>query len=254
MIKTAFHPNGTMIKFSSENHLYVDEHRNTYTSVTTFIGSFFKSFDKITIAEKCANSSNPKYQGRNPDDIISEWEKEGDRGRDEGTNIHEYAENKLNGIKPPEPLSDRCRLIFKQVDKAISELERFYNLIGTEVLIFDPVTRIAGTIDLLMHHKGQNEVLIFDWKQNKKINNSNVYQSGLHPINHLQDTDLNHYCLQLSLYEWLLKRGNYFPGNLKFNRALIHLSEDDFEFIRLEDFRYEIVEMIKTKLDATGGV
>lgn len=219
---------------------------NTYTSGTTFIGQFFNKFDSVAVAEKCVNGSNSKYSGRNVTEILDEWQAEGDRGRDEGTNIHEYAESKFIDTPSPDPLSDRCRAIFKQVDRAVIELSAYYQWIGSEVIVFDPETLLSGTIDLLLYHPGQNEILIFDWKQNKAISNTNRFQRGLSPIDHLEDTDLNHYSLQLSFYEWLIRKGNYFPGVTKFNRALIHLKEEAFEIIRLEDFKYEIGEMVKT--------
>lgn len=246
MIKTAYHPSGLSIKFSSENHFYVDENRKTYTSGTTFISQFFNKFDCVAVAGKCVNGTNPKYAGRNSEDILDEWQAEGDRGRGEGTNIHEYAESLFTLEPSPAPLSERCRAIFKQVDRVVIELKTFYQFVGAEVIVFDPETLLSGTIDLLMYHPGQNEILIFDWKQNKVISTSNGFQRGLKPIDHLEDTDLNHYSLQLSFYERLLRKGDYFPGVTKFNRALIHLTEERFEIIRLEDFNYEIGEMVKT--------
>lgn len=245
MIKVAYHPSGLSIKFSSENHLYVDENRNTYTSGTTFISKFFPSFDKLKIAGRCSKRDNPKYAGREVDDILDEWEAEGERGRSEGTNIHEYAEKLFTGEPLPAPISERCGRIFKHVDQAVFELKQCFQFVGAEVIVFDPETLKSGTIDLLMYHPGQNEIIILDWKQNKEITVQNKFQRGLKPIDHLEDTDVNHYSLQLSYYEWLIRKGNYFPGVTKFNRALVHLKEDGFNMIRLEDYSYEINEMLK---------
>lgn len=248
MIKEAFHPSGMRIRFSSENHLYVDDLGRTYTSGTTFIGQFFPMFEKVAAAEKCASGVNPRYAGKTVESILDEWEAEGERGRDEGTNVHEYAECRLTGDKPPAPISTRCKNIFKQVDRALSDLSPYYQWVGSEVIVFDPETLMAGQIDLLMHHKGMNELIIFDWKQNKEITTENMFQKGIAPIDHLEDTDINHYSLQLSFYERLIRAGKYFPGVTRFNRALIHLTEDDFKIIRLEDYSYEIGEMMKTRL------
>lgn len=245
MIKEAFHPSGMKIRFSSENHLYVDDLGRTYTSGTTFISRFFPVFDKVKTAEKCAAGVNPKYAGRKFQDILDEWDAEGERGRNEGTNIHEYAESRFTHTGAPTPLSRRCRSVFKHVERAANELKRYYQWIGSEVIVFDPETLLSGTIDLLMYHPGQNEILIFDWKQNKEISRSNPFQKGFTPVDHLEDTDMNHYALQLSFYEWLIKKGGYFPGVTKFNRALIHVVETGHEIIPLDDFAYEVKEMVK---------
>lgn len=245
-MKEAFHPTGLKIRFKPENHQYIDSQNRIYTSATTFIGKFFPTFDKMAVARKCIENESPKYKGMSVDEILLAWEAEGERGRSEGTNVHEYAECVLAETAPPAPISDRCEKLFKQIDRVVAELKPFYQWVGSEVILFDPETLLAGQADLIMYHQGLNQLIILDWKQNKRISTSNKFQSGFKPIDHLEDTDINQYSLQLSFYERLIRKGNYFPGIKSFNRALIHLSEDKFKIIQLEDYSYEIGEMIKT--------
>ena len=249
-MKTAFHPSGLKITFTPEMHQYIDDRGRLYTSATTFISRFFPKFEKEAVAQKCVENGNEKYAGMSVDEILMAWEAEATRGRNEGTNVHEYAENILAGVAPPGPISERCETLFKRVDEAINELLPFYQWVGSEVILFDPETLLAGQADLIMYHQKLKQLIILDWKQNKEISRSNRFQKGFKPVDHLEDTDINRYSLQLSFYEWLIRKGGYFPGVERYNRALIHLSEAEFKIIQLENYSYEIGEMIKETRDA----
>jgi len=247
--KKALHPNGTHeIFFEEESHTYTDNFCKKYLSGTSIVGKFFPEFDKVAVAKKCSAGVNPKYTGRTWQDIIDEWEKEADRGRSEGTNAHEYAEGKISGWPVdmiPGPISERCEMLFDQVDIAVSRLLRHFVFVAAEMIVFDPETGLSGMIDLVMYDRISNDIMVLDWKQNKKISRENNFQSGLGALSHLQDTDISHYSLQLSLYEKLLVKGNYFPNVSGYRRGLIHLMPDGLEFIPIENYDYEVEEMIK---------
>ena len=189
----------------------------------------------------------PKYSGRVPEEIKSEWQAEGDRGRNEGTNIHEFAEGLVEDWphnQLHEPISIRCKTIFDQVQKAVAYLKSRYILIGAELIVFDPETLKAGMIDLLMFDPETDSVLILDWKQNKQITLVNTYQSAKKPIEYLMDTDENHYSLQLSMYQHMLRKGGYIKRSKKYKRAIIHLTENNFKIRWLEDMEFEIKEIL----------
>ena len=215
MDKVAHHPDGShVITFEEGPHVYTDNRGVRYTSGTAFIGKFFGKFDAVAISTKCAMGRNPKYAGRPPGEIREEWSAEARRGQDEGTNVHEYAEGLISGwplCDLPPPISERCERIFIQTEKAVKNLLNRFVFVGAEVIIFSPDMGLAGMIDLLMFDRATNEILILDWKQNKAISTENPWQSGLPPIDHLQDTDIAHYSLQLSLYQAIMERENYFP-------------------------------------------
>jgi len=246
-IKTAYNPNGQKIYFDENKHEYKDENGLVYQSSTSFIGQFFPKFDMLQMAQRCSIGNNPKYTGRAVKDILAEWQKEGERGRNEGTNIHLYAESLVcswDKKDSPVPISERCEKIFKTVDAAVEDLQKYYTFIGAEVIVFDPELNKSGMIDLLMYSEASNEIVIFDWKQNKTITNDNQFQKALEPISYIEDTDISHYSLQLSFYEYLLERNNYFPGVSGFRRALIHLKEDEYNIINLSCYKNEIKRML----------
>ena len=246
--KIAYHPDGShTIQFLEGPHTYTDNQGAGYISGTSFIGKFFHKFDSIAVSEKCSSGSNPKYSGRKPADIRAEWAKEGERGSLEGNNVHEYAELRmLQSATKPAPISDRCELLFKQVDKITSYLLTRYIFIAAEMIVFSPLIGIAGMVDLVMLDQKTNEILILDWKQNKNSPTTfNSFQSGFKPIEHLQQTDINKFSLQLSLYQHIMLSENYFPYAAGFRRAIIHITPKAATPIKLEYYEYEIKEMIK---------
>jgi len=243
-MKKATHPSGSRtITFTPRDHSYVDNQGQKYISGTQFLKKFTPGFDAVAVSEKCAKSKNPKYKGRSPEEIRQEWKTEGDRGRNEGENFHAYVEARLLKQAPPKPISARCEKLFIQGDKAIQKLLGRFGFLGCEVIVFSPSLKIAGMIDLLMFDARANEVIVLDWKQNKEIDTENNYQNLLAPINHLQSTAINQYSLQLSLYELILTHERYFSN--KFRRAIIHITPENNVAIPLDNYRYEIMEMLK---------
>lgn len=248
MIKTAEHPNGKhIIKFRESNHSYIDNFGVYYTSGTSVIKPFFSKFDTIAVSRKCSAGDNPKYAGRSPIDIRNEWLKEGERGRTEGDNVHMYAEGMISmwcGFKLPSPISERCDLIFSQIDKITKYLLSKYKLVSAEMIVFSPKLKIAGMIDLVMLDPATNTILIIDWKNNKEITDFNSFQNCLPPIDHLQDTDISKFSLQLSLYQYLLFIGDYFPFARNYKRYVIHLTPEKAIPIEIEYYDFEVKQIL----------
>lgn len=247
--KTAPHPDGIhIVKFNEQWHTYRDNLGSRYVSGTSFIKPFFPKFDAIAVSKKCAGGNNPLYTGRDPKEIRKEWLVEGKRGSSEGDNTHEYAEGIVSSWSPdqlPLPISARCELLFKQVDKIATWLLLKYKFIEAEKVIFSPSLGIAGMVDIIFFDPATQEILILDWKTNKNpLTTTNIWQSGFAPIDHLQETDINKYSLQLSLYQYIIEKENYFPEARGFRRALIHITPTTVIPIKLDYYKYEIKEML----------
>jgi len=248
--KTAYHPDGQhVIMFREDRHTYTDNHGVKYISGTGFTGRFFPKFDAAAVSIKCSQGKNPKYAGRTPGEIRAEWSAEARRGSSEGDNAHAYAEARISGwpeAQVPAPISDRCKGLFNQVDRAVAGLLSRFVFIGAEVVIFSPGLKLSGMVDLLMWNPVTNTILILDWKTNKEFpSNINPFQHGTPPIEHLRDTAISHYSMQLSLYRMIIEKEKYFPNGFKFNQALIHLSPEKYTLIPLEYYEYEIEEALK---------
>lgn len=254
--KKAYHPNGSaFIEFLEGPHSYIDNMGVRYLSCTSFCGQFFPKFDAKTMSRKCADGKNPKYAGRTPWDIRNEWSAEAERGSSEGDNTHMYAEGLISGWpreQLPSPISDRCRALFVQVVRAVTWLLKRFVFVAAEMVIFSPDLGLSGMVDLVMFDPATNDVLILDWKQNKKITRQGFRgETALAPIDHLQASDISKYGLQLSTYQYILDREGYFPVNAGYRRALIHLTPENFHIISLDFYDYEIQLMLK-RIGATN--
>lgn len=247
----AHHPSGASLEFDEEHHVYTVRETGAHLqSATTFIGRFFPKFDTEKMASRCVGK--PKYRGMTVEEIKAAWAAEADRGRSEGTNVHFYAECLLNGEPGalPAPQSEREERLFFQAAAAVLQLEERFVFVESEMIVFSPVLwQLAGTIDLVMYDPQTNELILLDWKQNKKIDRTNPYDDADIPISHLEACDYNKYALQLNLYEFLLRSEKYpgfghIPKVAGYRKALIHLTEENHYPIGIGDFQKEIAAMV----------
>lgn len=246
-MKTARHPNGEIITFYHGNHTYIDSHGNDYTSVTSYVGRFLNQFHEYKIAYKVTEKKGSVYFGMHPLEVLSQWKQKADTARSEGTNLHEYIENRIFGLSGPDPISDRCEKLFKTADRMIENILKEFEPISAEYIIFDPAFYISGTIDFIAQKKSTGDIYIFDWKQNSKIEQYSLFTKPcLPPIEHIEDTTLAHYELQLSFYKYLFWRNQYFDGIPEDNIKcfLAHIKEDSFEIIPVRYLKKEIEDML----------
>jgi ATP-dependent exoDNAse (exonuclease V) beta subunit len=134
--------------------------------------------------------------------------------------------------------------------EAASEVKNKFEILGIEQIVFDIDVQIAGTIDLLA--RDSDTVWILDWKTNKKIEFENHFKENshaLHPISHLYNCSGVQYGLQLSTYEFLMKKAGYFSHNQKFRRAIFHLTPNGYKFYELPDYAIEVRDMAIAMLE-----
>lgn len=242
---TAKNPSGIEILFQEENHEYsstIDGQKMVYTSGTSLIGKYFEPFD----ADKIAPFSARKL-GLTVEEVKEKWRKAGEDAARFGTRCHEVCEDTILGRSlRNSPENEKEELTFKNAERVAEAIKNRFEVVGVEKIVFDHKLKIAGTIDLLCRSKEQlNMYYIFDWKTNKEITSENKYQKfAFDPISHIADTTLNHYQLQLNLYEYLLKFGRYVPKDSLFKKVLFHLKPDGVDKMVLGDFQSEVKDLI----------
>lgn len=242
---TAKNPAGIEILFQEDTHEYssiINGEKIIYTSGTTLVGKFFKPFDADRIAPFSA-----KKLGITVEEVKERWRKAGEDASRFGTRCHEVCEDTILGRDlRNSPENEKEKLTFKHAVSAATAIRNKFEVVGVEKIVFDHRLKIAGTIDLLCRSRVQKNLwYIFDWKTNKEILSENKYREhALDPISHLDDTTKNHYQLQLNLYEYLLKFGNYVPKDTIFKKVLFHLKPDGVGKIELGDFQSEIKDML----------
>lgn len=116
----------------------------------------------------------------------------------------------------------------------------------------DKMVHLAGQMDLLI--KDGNDIYILDYKTNAKGIDKPAYfnratkqtKKLYYPLNNLDDTKLNIYTMQLSIYAWMLEKINP-EFNIKLLK-LLHVDRDgvetDYEVPYLKE---EVTRVIKHK-------
>jgi len=195
------HMRDSRIKFYPEPHIYTIDNTPA-PSASTIIAKFFPEFDSVY----WANRKAPEL-GMTPDKVALMWRTKGETAAKDGTFLHEQIENFY--LKQEYEKTEEFHL-FESFVKENNHIKPY----RTEWRIFDEQHQIAGTIDLIS--KNGNSFEMYDWKRSKKVVNSyngepiinNKWQSGVGQLSDIDDTSYNRYCLQQSLYKYILEK-NY---------------------------------------------
>ena len=230
--------------FNDKDHLYINKKEGyKYTSVTTLIGmyeqpydsdfwSMYKVFEQLVDPElwkkyRGAFLEHKRYSDKSFEvlkidknialetqkQILQEWEINKNASCDRGTKLHAEREEFLHNMTGNYMRKfgfDEGIPAFKGVHKldAYSGVFPEYFISWTSE---DGLLRIAGMADIVI--KNGNEVIIGDWKTNKKIKTkgyfdkkTNKTQCMKYPLNKIPDINYYHYSLQMSLYMWLIQQ------------------------------------------------
>ena len=234
----AYSPSGIEIRYYDEPHIYETDNCKKFTSVTTFIEEFFPPFDEYNISMRYAKKHDMTQK-----EVLANWKAINDEANLQGTNVHLYCENILTNKPIPEPRNEKEIKIRKHADEAIEKLLSEYELVESEKIIFSEKYKLAGTVDLIMQNRTTGQILLFDWKTNKKIEKSSYWKEyGFPPIEHIEKVNFNHYSLQLNLYKWLLLKEKYYEDISEMK--IVHLLPTKSVWYDIEDMQKEITDMI----------
>lgn len=238
------------ITFTAEDHAYksIEDDGIEWLSATSIISFFKQPFDAATQSVKSSKNKKSKWYGLDPAEIRAAWNKESKRATDLGTWYHNQREKDLCAL---ETLGYKgCELsIFRPTEVngiKYAPSQRLVQGCYPELLVYLRSFGVCGQSDKTDVYN--NIVDISDYKTNKEIkekgytNWEGVTQKMKAPLRHLDDCNLNHYALQLSLYMYIILKHN--PG-LKPGKLTIHHIE--FEEAGRDQFDYPI-----NKLDING--
>lgn len=227
-----------ILKFTPEDHKYTsikEEDKQDWISATTFIGQFKKPFDAETISQKSSKNKKSKWYGMTPEAIRDAWKSEAKRATDLGTWYHNCRERDIcsfdnmerHGLEVP---------VIKPIESEgakYSPDQKLKDGIYPEHMVYLRSAGLCGQSDLVEVIDG--EVHITDYKTNKEIkiegftNWEGITTKMLHPVSHLDDCNLNHYTLQLSLYMYMILKHNpkLKPGLLTIHHVLFETVGED---------------------------
>jgi len=213
------------IVFEPNEHKYIsiDNAENIeWVSVTSLISKFKKPFDTDTIALKSSKNKKGKWYGLDPEVIKEAWKNESQKAINLGTWYHNQREKDLLAchtisidgvIIPVIPYIEKDGLKHAPVQKLSDG-------IYPEHMVYLKSAGICGQADRVEVINGF--VNIYDYKTNKEIKSQSyvswegISERMLSPLQHLDDCNLNHYGLQLSIYMYIILKHNpkLKPGKL----------------------------------------
>lgn len=241
--KTATNPDGTRINFTESDHRYwsdmPDGSTLVYTSSTTFIHGFGEKFDRDKVSKKVA-----RKHGTRPEDELRKWDEAAERG----TLIHTvYEDVLLDHPVRAVPVGEKERVMVLRAQTRAAELKRMGKVLGTEVLVFDPEAKVAGSIDLLMQADDGTYILVDHKTNGKEPTDSYAESVGdkmTGPVAHLYNGKLEGYRLQLNLYRSLLERSGRIPKGAKVKMMINWFNGEQGKLIDVEDRSKEVEAML----------
>jgi hypothetical protein len=226
-----------ILTFTHQNHKYssIEPDGIDWISVTSFIGNFKQPFEADKIAEKSSKNKKSKWFGMTPEEIKTAWKAESKRAVDLGTWYHNCRERDICELDNMERRGSVVP-VFKPVEKEgikYSPDQKLLNGVYPEHLVYLKSAGLCGQSDLVEVIDGY--VHITDYKTNKEIKSEGFTnwegktQKMLAPVSHLDDCNLNHYTLQLSLYMFMILKHNpkLKPGTLTIHHILFEEVDKD---------------------------
>jgi len=216
-----------ILTFIPQQHKYnsVEPDGINWLSVTSFISNFKQPFEADLIAEKSSKSKKSKWYGMTPEAIKDAWKSEANRATNLGTWYHNCREKDICEVETMERHGVVIPVV-KPIEKEgikYSPNQKLSSGVYPEHMVYLKSSGLCGQSDLVEVVNG--EVHITDYKTNKEIkaegytNWEGVTQKMLPPLSHLDDCNLNHYTLQLSIYMFMILKHN---PKLKFGSLTIH--------------------------------
>tara|TARA_Y100001963_G_scaffold109125_1_gene150816 strand:+ start:35 stop:868 length:834 start_codon:yes stop_codon:yes gene_type:complete len=207
--------------FKEDGHIYesLNEDLTTdnikWTSVTSFVGLFKPKFDAEGQAKKSSKNKRSKWYGMTPKEILDAWNGESERAIELGNWYHNQREENLCEFKTIERDGVEVPIIRPIVDGSGTKIapdQKLADGVYPEHFVYLKSLGVCGQADLVTIVNGK--INIIDYKTNKEIkekgfkNWEGITSKMYNPVSHLDDCNLKHYNLQLSLYAYIIKKHN----------------------------------------------
>ena len=234
-------------KFFPEDHHYEYKGKRIGISVTSFYALYENEFNEMEMAERSANK-----RGMSVQEILDEWHYKRDFSCDKGTTIHEYIQSLFSGNEYRKLTFDESKEYLDAVDKCQRQADNFYQdfkdrleHVADEYVIGSLEYDISSCIDHIFRNKLTGGLVLVDYKTNSDIYKSDRYAKNMKvPLQHLKDTVLNHYALQLSIYKYLVKKYT----NLKFeDMFIVWFSElnENYQIVNVPYLKNEVETILE---------
>jgi ATP-dependent exoDNAse (exonuclease V) beta subunit len=248
--------------FEPQTHTYKTNQNEEYVSVTKLLSRYKQPFDAPSAALKASRNKKSKWYGMQPQDIVDVWNGESQRSIRLGNWYHDQRERDLLECKTISYMENTLtvhKCLYDEDGMKVATDQRISEGVYPEFFLYLPSAKIAGQSDRVTVANGRVDIL--DYKTNKEIktqsykNYEGISQKMLYPLNHLDDCNLNHYTVQLSIYMYIILRHNpmYHPGELTLHHIIF---EEDYDrdpygypiYLKDDDGNFKIKEVIPYKV------
>jgi ATP-dependent exoDNAse (exonuclease V) beta subunit len=202
--------------FKEEGHIYksLGDENIQWTSVTSFIGKFKQKFNAEEIAKKSAKNKKSKWYGMSVQEILNAWDSESQRAINLGNWYHQQREADLLDFATIEREGVVVPIIKPIIEDGlkIAPNQKLTDGVYPEHMVYLKSAGLCGQSDLVEIVNGR--INITDYKTNKEIKDKSyvnwegISQKMTGPLSHLDDCNLNHYNVQLSIYAYIIKKHN----------------------------------------------
>lgn len=225
------------VVFDEKTHTY--RHRETgelLMSASQLLKAYSEPFDADgSILKRCAERDGVSVQ-----EMSAQWDKKRIDAANRGTSFHRQVEH---FIKTGEILPEDDEDIVKEFAKM-----KFTGRLKSEVMLWDLEYMIAGTADLIEVFP-DNSINLRDFKTSREIKRNAFFGKGkppkklLYPLHQRHDCNYEKFCLQLSIYGYLLDKRGYWIRNLEV--LWINPKSREIEVIPIEYRRKEIIRLLE---------
>lgn len=241
--------------FSEKDHSYQINGCPARFSVTQLLKKYEKPFEAQKLASIVA-----KKQGVTTSDVLHLWEFKKEFACLKGTLFHLYVENFLQKKKSPiDRLAVRSfirnypdyvseEVFYKDIAKYIANFLNFYRdwksehiMVRPELVVGDFRTGLCGCLDNLSFNFKNNQLVIFDYKSNKKLKEDSK-ENLLGSMSHLKASSLIKYSLQLHLYSLIIERNTPFKID---KSQIVWVGGDEIELIDTLNLKEEAEQILK---------
>ena len=224
-------------KFFEQDHHYEYKGKRVGISVTKLIEDYTNEFDSQAVAEKVAIRDNKSVQ-----EVLDEWEYKNKFACAKGSTCHEIAQSQWSGKGFIYDYFDSSSEYIKAVGKITKQADNFHEdykdrleHLADEFVIGSEEYDLASAIDHLFINKLTGGLVLVDYKTNSDIYKNERYAKDMKvPLNHLKDTTLVHYAIQLSIYKYIVEKYT----NLQFEDMFIVWFSENIENYEIIDVPY----------------
>jgi len=237
------------MRFYDDNHTYFEADRQ-YTSVSKVIHELQRPKDWKAIAKKYAKDHSMAIE-----EVETKWKEKNTKAINRGKKYHAEQQNTKNEagiitlgnhelivrfnpveLFPPNEQDPSTERYF--IEQPDCKLEN--NTLYTEYMVWDEETGICGTADEV--YVIDDTIYVEDHKTNESIDKEGFYNAKTgreklrQPVGHLDDCNWSHYCIQTSLYMYMLwKRNKHLKvGKINLNHVIFDEEDNPIRINKME--------------------